>query len=296
VPGVTVVIPVWDEYVHVLARAVDSVLAQPIRVALLVIDNASDLPLPLLPDGVAVCRLPRRVTVGSARNTGLGLVSTELAMFLDADDLLAPGTLPALLSPMAEEPSTVAVCGRVLAVNERTGASLRLDFPSQRTRALARVPVLLALHAAVVNRLPTTGCLLVRVAAARDAGGFGDSDYAEDWPLNLGLSFRGRIRFVDHDGRVFRPHARSLRSRLRTRAEVDDAFARVRERIRTDPRAPRVLRLSLPVLRLLHGGAVRRLTPGGVSGLGPVLRLIGDGQVLAGVAPGTADLPSEVGR
>jgi hypothetical protein len=41
------------------------------------------------------------------------------------------------------------------------------------------------------------------------------------------------------------------------------------------------VRLSLPALRLLHARTVRRLCPGGVSGPGPVLRVIGDGRVLA---------------
>jgi glycosyltransferase involved in cell wall biosynthesis len=296
VPGVTVVIPVWDEYVHVLGQAVDSVLTQRVAVDLLVIDNASCLPLPALPEDVTVRRLPSRVSAGRARNVGLHLATTELTLFLDADDLMAPGTLPTLLAPMEADPSTVAVCGGVVAVNERTGASLRLDFPSRWTRALSRVPALLALHAAVINRLPTTGCLLVRVAAAQDAGGFGDSDYAEDWQFNLALTFRGRIRFVDHPGRVFRPHGRSLRSRRRTRTDVGAAFARIRERIRTDHRAPVLVRLSLPVLRLMHARTVRRLTPGGISCPGPVLRLIGDGEVLDSDQFRRADQSLEVGR
>jgi GT2 family glycosyltransferase len=280
VPEVTVVIPVWDAYVPVLAQALTSVLAQDVALDVLVIDNASETPLDRLPESVRLHRLPQRVSVGVARNVGLELATTEWVLFLDADDLLTPGTVRALLAPRADG-DTVAVCGGVIAVNERTGVRLPLDFPSRRTRALGSVPALLALHNAVVDRLPTTGCLLIRVPAARDAGGFADGDFGEDWALNLGLTFRGRVLFVDHPGRLFRPHGASLRSRPRPRAEIDAVFAGVRRRIRTDQRASRLVRLSLPALRLLHARTVRRLCPGGVSGPSPVLRVIGDGRVLA---------------
>jgi hypothetical protein len=70
----------------------------------------------------------------------------------------------------------------------------------------------------------------------------------------------------------------------------------VRRRIRTDRRASRLVRLSLPALWLLHARAVRRLCPGGVSGPGPVLRAIGDGRVLSSGGTGAYRMGAGLSR
>ena len=65
-----------------------------------VIDNNSDVVLPPLPPGVEVVRLPKRVSVGAARNAGLALVETGKVIFCDADDRLLPGAIAFLTSRM----------------------------------------------------------------------------------------------------------------------------------------------------------------------------------------------------
>jgi Glycosyl transferase family 2 len=280
-PELTVVIPVWDEYVRTVGEAVASVLAQPVRSAVLVVDNASSEPLPPFPPPVATVRLPVRVSAGAARNVGLLRVRSELVLFLDADDLVLAGTLELLLARMRARPALTACACRVLGWNAATGRRRPLDFPSRRTRLLSRWPRTYAVYAALGNRMPTTGCVVMRAAAAVEAGGFVDGNFAEDWALNAGLAFRGPIEFLPGHGRLLRVHAQSLRARPLARAEVAAAFGRARERFRADPAAPAAVRLGASLLALHHRRQVRRATPGGTSLPGPALLALGDG----GLAP-----------
>src|SRR4051794_19651989 len=88
----TVVIPVWDEYVRFLPDAVGSVARDAPGTPILVVDNASTIPVPDLP-GTSVVRSDRRLTAGAIRNLGLEHVKTKYVVVLDADDMLLPGTL-----------------------------------------------------------------------------------------------------------------------------------------------------------------------------------------------------------
>jgi glycosyltransferase involved in cell wall biosynthesis len=273
---VTVVIPVWDDYAPVVGEAVESVRRQDLEASLLIVDNASRRRLPRFPPDVTTVRLAERVSVGAARNVGLSLAHTEYVLFLDADDVLAAGTLSLLVEELASAPSSAACCCGVVAWNARSGRVVRLDFPSRLTRAMARWAPGYRLYAALGNRMPTTGCVLMRTSFARAAGGFTDAEFAEDWPLNVGLAFRGPIRFLDPVGRHLRVHATSLRARRRSRVEVARAYALLRSRLESDRATPAVLRLALPLLALHHARQVRRLTPDGTTSPGRALALVGD--------------------
>ena len=280
-PQLTVVIPVWDRYVLTVRDAVESVLDQEAHVAVLVVDNASSELLPPLPPGVDIMRLPTRLSVGAARNAGLSHVRTEFVLFLDADDIVLEGTLRLLLSRMTARPALSACACSVLAWNAATDQVCPLDFPSGTTRLVARWPRWYHLYAAMANRMPTTGCVIMRTATAVNAGGFADSDFAEDWALNIGLAFRGPIEFLLSHGRLLRVHAKSLRARPRSRAEVARAFELVQRRVKGDPAAPVSVRLSFLLLALYHSRQVRRVTPGGKTAPGVALSVLGDGGLVA---------------
>ncbi len=273
---VTVVIPVWDDYAAVVEDAVESARAQALETAVLVVDNASRRPLPSFAPDVATVRLRRRVSVGAARNVGLSLVRTEFVLFLDADDILTAASLPLLVAGMTSDPAAVACCCGVVAWNARTGRAIRLDFPSRTTRTVARWEAAYRLYAATANRMPTTGCVLMRTEPARAARGFADAEFAEDWPLNVALAFRGRIRFLTPTGRHLRVHTTSLWAQQRSRVEVGRAFALIRKRLETDPAAPALIRYGLPLLAVYHAWQVRRMTPGGATAPGRALTLLGD--------------------
>jgi glycosyltransferase involved in cell wall biosynthesis len=290
----TVVIPVWDDYVRVVGDAVNSVLVQEPAAEVLVVNNASSEPLPTFPAGVSTVRLRARGSVGAARNIGLSLVRTEFVLFLDADDLLAEGTLLLLLSRLKEHQRLAASCCGVVAWNASTGDVRRLDFPSRRTNLIARWPSGYRIYAAMGNRMPTTGCVLMRTAMARDAGGFTDCDFGEDWALNVALAFRGPIEFLSRPGRLLRVHGKSLRARPRTRAEVANAYGLMRARLKADPACPPVVRLGCPLLALYHAWQVKRITPGGTSRPGRALEALGDGGLVT--IASAKDQPAKAGR
>src|SRR5262249_17965698 len=103
--SVTVVIPVWDEYVRFLEEAVASVDGE---AEIVVVDNASTVPLPELERGTVV-RSPGRLSIGAARNLGIEQVETPFVLSLDADDKLLPGALDFMVSELGPNPS-LAVC------------------------------------------------------------------------------------------------------------------------------------------------------------------------------------------
>ncbi|TNC29243.1 mycofactocin system glycosyltransferase [Amycolatopsis alkalitolerans] len=149
-----------------------------------VIDDGSRTPIPGATERHPVSRGP-----AAARNTGLAHVTSELTAFLDADTEPQPGWLDALL-PHFEDPSVVAVAPRIrsapgssaLERYERECSALDLgDAPAQvgPGRRVTYVP---------------TAALVVRTAAAREAGGFDERlRFGED--VDFVWRLRGRVRY-----------------------------------------------------------------------------------------------------
>src|SRR5436309_3350998 len=113
-PGeaVTVVIPVWDDYVMFLAEAVESVRRNAPQAPIVVVDNASSTAVPAL-EGYEIVRSSRRLSAGAARNLGLEHVTTEFVVFLDADDMLLEGTLEFLHERIAGD-ARLVVCSTLI--------------------------------------------------------------------------------------------------------------------------------------------------------------------------------------
>src|SRR3954466_15693369 len=92
-PDVSVVVPVWGDYVgSALDEALESLRAQDLSARIIVVDNAADPPLADMA-GAEVVRSEERLTVGAARNRGLAEVRSPYVIFWDADDLMLPGTI-----------------------------------------------------------------------------------------------------------------------------------------------------------------------------------------------------------
>ena len=70
-------------------------------------------------------RLPRRRTVGAARNAGLARVRTPFVLVADADDLVLDGALEHLAGPLRSDPGLVAVVGAVIEDGSRPHPSPR---------------------------------------------------------------------------------------------------------------------------------------------------------------------------
>jgi glycosyltransferase involved in cell wall biosynthesis len=220
-PDITVVIPAWNLDAE-LREAVASVRDQGVDADIIIVDNCSDVPLPVIP-GVRYVHTPRRMTVGGARNTGLGHVTTRYVYFQDADDLMGPGTLRRLRAELEAHPEAVLANGPVYAWNPRTG-ELKHTFPRRWTMPisrseLARRTFLPSLEASI-HCIPM-GTSLVATEAAQRSGGYPDVSWAEDTALITGLIQLGPFRLTDHYCKWYR--AQDERATLSTRVNLSAA-------------------------------------------------------------------------
>lgn len=262
--GVSVVVPVWDGYCSFLSECLDSVLSQPDeRPHVIVVDNASQEPLPPLPPEVEVLRAPVRLSVGAARNLSLSRVATPEVIFCDADDRLLPGSLGALRQRMADRPELVACVGRNVSWDPATAAKVVLErFPKPIVFRVSRYRRSFALVNLRFNCFPVVGAIL-RTAAVANAGGFGDANVGEDWILGTQLAFRGPIEFQERPVFLRRVHSGSLWYRPHSEADYLRRCELLRARVRGDPAIPSWVRASMPILALVHRWDVRRSTSGG---------------------------------
>lgn len=248
--AVAVVIPVWDDYVRWLPEAVASVLDQGVAEQVIVVDNASAEPVPELP-GTMVIRTPRRLSTGAARNLGLDAVTTPFVVFLDADDVMLPGSLEALVTGLGKRAGMVALGSS--RIESDTGKRHR--FPRRWAGALARRPVAFALANTVWSLVPTQGTMVMRTDAVRDAGGYANRSQGEDWVLGVSLAWRGPIGFHERMTLLYRwrddsPGGECAQPSLWANARG------VRERMRQDPKVPGWARACVPLLALLQSLAV----------------------------------------
>ena len=129
---ISVIIPIYNAEAY-LAACLDSVLAQ----------NRADIEILLIDDGstdgsAEICRRyagghpafryfrRQNAGVAVARNFGVGEARGDLIMFVDADDLLAPGAIEALLACMDSE--TDIACCTCTAFSEKTGLNAQQHF------------------------------------------------------------------------------------------------------------------------------------------------------------------------
>jgi glycosyltransferase involved in cell wall biosynthesis len=254
---VSVVIPVWDDYVgEPLLDALASVRAQSCEADVVIVDNASRTPLPPI-EAARVVSLGDRVSTGAARNAALCHLDTTFVVFLDADDILLPGALATLLENMRRHPGAVSCTLSI--VDESTGERFRT--PRRFAGPLAWAMPLFQFANTIWALLPTQGCTVMRLSDVRACGGYGDRSYGEDWILSVSLSFRGKVRFIPTAGLRYRRRADSPGSRpLSPNVLLANAGA-VRERIRSDSATPRWIRAALPLIGLAQAIAARIAHP-----------------------------------
>lgn len=248
----TVVLPVWDDYVGPpLLRALESLRADNDADAVIVVDNASRVPLPEL-EGVRVIRSATRLTLGAARNLGLAEVATPFVVVWDADDVMLPGTLPLLESAIGAD-SRLAAFGAAI-IEEPSGERHR--WPRPWALGLGRMPRLFALANAVWSLYPTTGATLMRTELVRAAGGYSDAESGDDWSLGVTLAFRGRVGWTERPGRIYLVHHHSVWARHMSAGHQLKHAREIRARLRADPAVSQAVRLLLPVIAVGQYAAV----------------------------------------
>jgi glycosyltransferase involved in cell wall biosynthesis len=250
------VVPAWGEYAGApLAQALESLRAQDVAARIIVVDNASEPPLEAR-GGIELIRSDTRLTVGAARNLGLASVHSRYVVFWDADDLMLPGTLRFLGERIAAEPDAVLVAASILEGDPPSPHR----WPRRWTYPLTRFRAAFTFAHCIWSLFPATGSAIMHTDAAR-AMGFDDANSGEDWVLGVSLAFRGRVVLEERPGRLYRREVGSLWETQRASAQLVRHARAVRDRIRTDPAAPRWVRALLPLVALLQLAAVRVVRP-----------------------------------
>jgi glycosyltransferase involved in cell wall biosynthesis len=264
-PRVTVVIAVWDSYCTLVQDAVASVLEQTgPAVEVIVVDNASQTPLPPLPAQVSVVRAPARLSAGAARNLAVPQVRTPYILFLDADDRLLRGAVYSLATMLDEHPAAVAAVGKHLLWDPVTGAErVVARAPRPLVYRIAPHPRLFALLTLRFDCYPLVGCGLLRTTAIRDAGGFGDADLAEDWMLRSALAWRGPVAFTRRPIARIRVGEGTLWHRSHSREDLDRMYRAFAERMNGDQALSPEARLLMPWIVRGHRREARRRTRDG---------------------------------
>ena len=248
---VTVVIPVWDSYVEFLADAVESVKRNAPQAPIVVVDNASSTPIPEF-ECCAIMRAPHRLSVGAARNLGLDQVETEYVVVLDADDVLLEATLDFLHSRIAADPGLAVSATSILDGETEE----RHRTPRRFVERLVRWPRIFALAHTIWSLFPIQGCAILRTDQVREAGGYPDAHWGDDWVLATSLAFRGRVEVSARMGLFYRPTQGSLWRRYRPPGELVASARLVRDRLRSDPGVPGWARALLPGIAVLQLAAI----------------------------------------
>lgn len=202
-PRVTVVVVTWNG-AHLLPPCLDSLRAQTLPHAVLVIDNASSDSTADVMAGhpeAEVLRLAVNTGFAGGAQAGLDAVATPYVALLNNDAVAEPGWLAALTAELDAEPTVAAVTSRILLardgrVNNAGGALTRWGVGYDRGYGRADGPPYdkPAEVAAFCG-----GAAALRVDDARRAGGFATDFflYYEDTDLSWRLRTAGRgIRYV----------------------------------------------------------------------------------------------------
>ena len=208
---VAVVIPSWNS-LELLPRCLDSLAGQGVEIELMVVDNGSgDGSVELLERrGVPHVSLPENVGFAAAINLGIAGTAAATILALNADTVLEPGCLAALLNALEADPKLAGVQPRLLQLEGDPTASgdpaARLYSAGQALTADGRA-IELGAGEAQPPRLPAAheifgvcgaACLLRRELFT-ELGGYDESYFAfyEDVDLNVRARIAGwRFAYV----------------------------------------------------------------------------------------------------
>jgi cellulose synthase/poly-beta-1,6-N-acetylglucosamine synthase-like glycosyltransferase len=246
VPELTIVIPVWDDHTRLLPRCLSAIGDQLATAHIIIIDNASRLPVDS-PTAAQLIALRTRRSIGAARNAGLAGVTTPYVVFADADDEITPGSLVRSLDILHRRPTAAGVIGRSIVDEDgryrRRGRTPRTAFclASRSAPRLAPLFWLTAFQCSITSTV-------LRTTAVRDAGGFADTDIGEDWQLAARLARRGPLICLDDPVRVYHRHANAARNTA-PKQDIQTLRRTICSDCITDPRASTAQRLFALAVR-----------------------------------------------
>jgi len=201
-----VVIPSWNS-LDLLRNCLGSLKRQELPLELLVVDNGSEdgTPAYLEREGVAHVSLPENIGFARAMNLGVSKVGAKFVLALNADTVVEPGAIPALLATLEADPSLAGVQPRLLQLppegGERDPDRARLYSAGQALKRDGRAIELGAgeeqapryLQAGEIFGVCGAACLLRRELFDQ-LGGYDESYFAfyEDVDLNVRARIAGR--------------------------------------------------------------------------------------------------------
>ena len=269
-PRVSVVIPVRD-HPEYLAESLASVFRQDYeRVEIIVVDDGSteDLSPALTPWGDRI-RVERQAPTGvaAARNRGVAVATAPVIAFHDADDLMEPIRISALMARLESDPSLEVVFGNGICIDS-IGTPLGPVIPPRQARRLVRrgLPLDELMRRSVVYLQAS----LIRRRVVNELGGFPPLAAGSDWWFFLRCALRAPIAYVDAPLFRYRQHGASITAgRIRS---AEGAVRVLRELATVEPRlvehvgrkrwaralARRVARLASQEARAGNVAAARR--------------------------------------
>ena len=137
----------------------------------------------------------------------------------------------------------------------------RHRWPRRWLAGLTRRPRLLALINSIWSQYPTTGATVMRTEVVRDAGGYGETNGAEDWSLGVALLWRGRVSWSERAGRLYRRHDMSTWQRHSTTRQLLVHSSAARARLRADATVPGWCRAGLVLIQLAQYAAILLVRP-----------------------------------
>jgi glycosyltransferase involved in cell wall biosynthesis len=200
---VSIIIPCYNG-ARFLRATLESALAQahaPLEV-IVIDDGSTDDSATLAGSFGAPVRVIRQLNQGEsvARNQGIAEARGDYLMFLDADDLLQPDALEALLRSLGTGSGTVALMGHA-------------PFSDDPTRPYAtEMPPADAFFPRIMEtNFGPPHCWLTPRAVVRATGGFAtDMRYSEDWDFWCRVALTGApLVAVPYAGALYRRHAAS---------------------------------------------------------------------------------------
>jgi glycosyltransferase involved in cell wall biosynthesis len=243
--NLTIVIPVWDHHTSLLPRCLTAIHNEPVTADLVIVDNASSIPLDEPTRGEQRITLTQRHSIGAARNAGLTHVNTPYVVFADADDEIARGSIARSLKLLHSHPAAPGVLGR--SIVDEHGHQRRGRTPRTAFRLASRhFPRLAPLFWLAAFQCSITSTVL-RTRIVRDAGGFGDTDMSEDWQLAARLARRGHLICLDEPVRIYHRHPSA--ARIASRPAATTLRRTICVDCIIDPRATRTHRLVASALR-----------------------------------------------
>jgi len=181
-PVISVVIPVGPGHARYLVDALDSVQAQTMPFWECIVVNDTSMPLDATGSPWARVLDGGALGAGAARNRGLAAARAPLVVFLDADDVLVPGALEAMLQAYVDAGGERYIYSDWASLDDET----RMDAPVTFHEVPDYDPMLWlqgAQHAVTC---------LVPAEHLRAVGGFDETLPAwEDWDLLIKLAVAG---------------------------------------------------------------------------------------------------------